>query len=1238
MKTKRLICTLLTLSLVFSVFSFSFAEEKEYYHLELTKVNQELLQAEDMTLDESITVIEESEGSFGGKHVKLLSGNTEAIAFNVTPSKVDQLVFWMRYQAENNSSNSVYFYMEGKKQLCELPVTGKDKYNWVKISTASFPKNIPHTVELRIVPKESGVIIDTFYITDDGTYYPYPNEEDFELKYEMLTQSNEGYPPSGLKPIAEHPRVFFTKDDIPRLQEAIYAEENKKAYDEWQRVLATSSDITGRLSGDVGNASSNRDDAVNAVIEACAFSYAITKNEEHGRRAIFILKNMLNSFILVPGEPYHEVVQNIWNAGIVYDWCFDLLTEEDREYIVYYTQNQIQEMGAWVNQGYPYNFKSVGVMSSALTITNPHYGPLAFSIAIYDEYPELFDYLSSVEVHAFREVGNYITQGGAHPSGSSYGPARMFGMCYAHYLLKTACEGFELYEEEALADMTLQWIYDKNPDGFRYRSGDHAVYTTANLDYASSIRDTAGYMIAMNLTDDPYKKSVFKLYSMQECADFGGFIYWQEAITPITIFVLNDTSVSAKSYSALPLTRYFPEPMGRMVAKTGWSSGIDSKDATVFMNIKTEVTTNHGHPDAGTFQIYYKGLVSPDLSNYAMIIPPHYYGYNNQTISHNGLLIYDPNEWDYGTGYNSGGQRGIHQGAGLQHPLNLDAHLKRKDKDLKTGEITGVEFGPDKYAPEYSYIAGDISAAYSDKVSEVRRSMMFMPTENEEAPAVFFVMDKINSTNASFKKTYLLQAFEEPEVNDNVVTLYTKTNGYNGSAVNQTLYPEVNIEAIGGPGKAWFVNGENLVPNGFDANTTSIGWGRVEVSPKEQQELDYLMNVIYVEDADSEAELKKAELIETDDLLGAKILNKAAVFAKASDRPSKEMSFKLEGAGKVDVAVAGLAKGEWEISVNGSSIGTEISTEEGGMIYFKADCGEISIKKISEKSEKEFSTGLARPEELAEIEFKYNGKLRYSETPLTIMNSTCYIPIETIFGVLNGEVTYSEDRKTASAAVGGTKLSVTEGSDKITMSLSDNDVSFNDSAPIISLNGSLMLPARKVYEKLGGMVKWGTGPQCLSISLDEDMLSISGEIPIVGSTMIEGRESSEDATMTYDRNRDTTWVASGDDVWIIWEFDNAYTIKSFMFDANRSIADRRYLFDLYYSQNGEDWSLMYSGSSPGDGSKLYYNLEFPVKAKYVKYVGHMNTNVRSSWNNLSEILFSTDTLDLSKFGNKEGGK
>lgn len=142
------------------------------------------------------------------------------------------------------------------------------------------------------------------------------------------------------------------------------------------------------------------------------------------------------------------------------------------------------------------------------------------------------------------------------------------------------------------------------------------------------------------------------------------------------------------------------------------------------MKIGEQWAANHHHLDAGTFQIYYKGILATDTGIYDAYGTSHDVNWNKETISHNGLLIYDPNEKINGNAVNSGGQR--RPGRRAEH----DGGVADRRVPYGRGDWRGVWPRP-WVEPEYSYISGDITAAYSDKADEVRRSMLFMPTRTK---------------------------------------------------------------------------------------------------------------------------------------------------------------------------------------------------------------------------------------------------------------------------------------------------------------------------------------------------------------------------------------------------------------------------------------------------------------------------------------------------------------------------
>lgn len=158
----------------------------------------------------------------------------------------------------------------------------------------------------------------------------------------------------------------------------------------------------------------------------------------------------------------------------------------------------------------------------------------------------------------------------------------------------------------------------------------------------------------------------------------------------------------------------------------------------------------------------------------------------------------------YGAVANDGGQKTPMNGA---EPTNMEQWM---NDGYVRASVTAHEYGPDPVTPEYSYLAGDITKAYSEKVDEVLRSMVFLPLEDSDHPATFIVMDKVTSANEAFQKSWLLHMQEEPQVDGNKI-IVTRTEGdYNGRMVNETLLPKsVDITKIGGEGKEFMIGETN---------------------------------------------------------------------------------------------------------------------------------------------------------------------------------------------------------------------------------------------------------------------------------------------------------------------------------------------------------------------------------------------------------------------------------------------
>jgi heparin/heparan-sulfate lyase len=257
--------------------------------------------------------------------------------------------------------------------------------------------------------------------------------------------------------------------------------------------------------------------------------------------------------------------------------------------------------------------------------------------------------------------------------------------------------------------------------------------------------------------------------------------------------------------------------------------------------------------------------------------------------------------------------------------------------------VTGVCYG---YAdalqtkPTYAYLAGDITPAYDGAtVSEVtRRFLTVFDTGNADVPMILFVFDRITANDPTFKKTFLLHVPAEPKLDGHTVSVERGE----GKLVLQSVFGCDLIKKIGGTGKNYVVNGQQLAPckNGDDGF-----WGRVEISPNPGRATDDLLNVMFVCDADDTPALP-ALPVETDVVKGAFVGDVAALFVRNADRRAEPFSVPLPGKGEYTVYLAGVAAGNWSVTLDGIAVASATAAEDGGLLVFRAPAGDLSLSRV----------------------------------------------------------------------------------------------------------------------------------------------------------------------------------------------------------------------------------------------------------------------------------------------------
>ena len=1029
-------------------------------------------------------------------------------------------------------------------------------------------------------------------------------------------------------PVNQHPRVLFTPEDIPTIRANLTHSENIDAYMEFLELKNTEYDGILRASK-----TNNYDAHGLAVIEAKAFDYIINRDstdvtiadtaEASGKAAISAIINYIKTLVTLDGFFDRESMHTIFVAGEVYDWCHDLLSEAQKETIVARCQLIAREYseGGFPPGGYSNNIAD----HSDEAVLNRDW--IAFGIATYDEYPEIYNYVAGRYFEKFVPARNYFYRAGAFYQGTSYGGWRFMCNLYAQLLLSNMSKTDEV--EYILCEETgtipYQWIYMRRPDGELLRQADDSE------DRSGIVEDWyVGSNKIFVLSSNFYKDGVLK----GEYLKNKGFKEGHSYMSAVQILAINDPSIQTQKVEELPLTKTIESPIGGMIARTGWSMGVDSPDVLAYMKIGEVNTGNHEHDDAGNFQIYYKGILASESGAYLSYSSAHNVNYNQSSIAHNTLAI-TSTENKLGKQYDPGS---------LQSMLSSYTSGQRT-----TGEVTGQEYGPDLYKPEYTYIAGDIAKAYDDNVQEAVRSMLFLPLDlnsdgtsaDEKYPAAFVVFDRITTTEAGSKKTFMLHMQSEPSVDGNVTVITNTEEDYNGMLTNQTLLPSnVDITMIGGEGKEFMV-GDTNYNHGVNNIFLEDGWGRVEISTTAAtgNQTDYFLNVMYVNDADLEAALEKAELIETSRVVGTKIFNRVAVFNKEKARTSEEITFEIPADTEVSlykVNVAGLEAGKWTIQTGSGSL-TEIATKEGGMVYFDAPAGACTLTRTGDATEQDEVAKFTANAPVVEdyIAMRVNYRYVYDAIPIRDGNEI-YIPVKKLFRDLDAEITEEGDK--VSITLRDNTLQVTSSEATVTSVTGEKQstTKVKTDGEEFYLSMSFLNEGFKQYISMqwNGLVSMVDVESKISDNAYSKYKDIYENFINIQSAVAGGNTFADDAVieLAMDGDLATRWVEVGLNRTLLATFDfgSVYELDDILIAYYKG-ASRNAAFEVEVSTDGVIYSGVesLSGKITTDGKSaalVPYNAG-GAQARYLRLYGYGHTDGTGVQNSITEIVFTGTPLE-----------
>ena len=235
--------------------------------------------------------------------------------------------------------------------------------------------------------------------------------------------------------VGEHPRFMFTQEDVPGIVKTLESPECAAFSAEFYRLLGIS--FNGSFGKPTVSTDANGNTVVNAnfsedkinSIRIKALYYALFKDsdnpkeshmaEYYGKIAVRAIQKALETVTFKPNDHdiYHRGDVQL-AAAEVYDWCYDLLTYEEKQSIA---AGAIR-IGGDSEAGWPVKIGGPG--DSVLG----HWGGnliqtywMAVAIAMYDEYPTFFEYIGGAYFQSYVDIRNAWNVAQSNHQGMSYG-------------------------------------------------------------------------------------------------------------------------------------------------------------------------------------------------------------------------------------------------------------------------------------------------------------------------------------------------------------------------------------------------------------------------------------------------------------------------------------------------------------------------------------------------------------------------------------------------------------------------------------------------------------------------------------------------------------------------------------------------------------------------------------------------------------------------------------------------
>ena len=605
-----------------------------------------------------------------------------------------------------------------------------------------------------------------------------------------------------------------------------------------------------------------------------------------------------------------EMGRAIHYAACVYDWCYDLMTPEDKAVLC----KNFMRLAIDMECGWPpFGQSIVNGHGNELQINRDL---LSMSIAIYDEDPVPYKYCSYAILEQLVPMRKFEYRSPRHNQGVGYGSFR-FPCDLRSATLFRQMLGFPVFDEN-IKNVPLFWIYMRVPSGSMFPDGDGSMLAAGRYWISQDLA-----FMNMIYSGNPLLKGEFKRQVTGA--------YWD---TPLFL-LLNDPALKTESsLASLPQTIDFGPTLSGMIARTGWRIGPYSDDVAMEIKGGGYHFGNHQHADAGAFQIFYRGNLVTRLGQYHYYGTPYDMNFAKRSVAQSMVLVRDPAERFLWTQSNDGGS------------LFYQSHPRtpaQAEKSFRYGKKQYCSFGPSAMRPYYSSYAVDLTGAYSKKVQKFVRTFHFFNMDDTAVPAVIIATDNITSSNPAFRKYWQLATLKKPEVTKDGVVLTTNNGRKTGKLHVSMPIPAAKTVEVKSGKDLHDVFGHKYnppTPKAYQANGC-----RVMFSPVKASANDRFLTIMQV--ADQDAKPLAVKWSETPVSYVVEFGNRAVCLNSGTEMIRERFSMQVTQGGSVQILAAGLAAGPWTVTGPAGKFAVQVA-EGKNTVFLTGTAGTYTF--IPEKS------------------------------------------------------------------------------------------------------------------------------------------------------------------------------------------------------------------------------------------------------------------------------------------------